>query len=52
VQTAVEDAQPRPVSPRYHEFSDVVVKHVSAFLDEGRDLTRRFAEEMAEALGI
>ncbi len=52
VQTAVEDAQPRPVSPRYHEFSDVVVKHVSAFLDEGRDLTRRFTEEMAEALGI
>ena len=52
VQTAVEDAQPRPVSPRYHEFSDVVVTHVSALLDAGRDLPREFTDEMAKALGI
>jgi multiple sugar transport system substrate-binding protein len=52
VQTAVEDAQPRPVSPKYHEFSDVVVTHVSALLDAGRDLPREFPDEMAEALGI
>lgn len=52
VQGAVEKAQPRPVSPRYSAFSTVVVEHVSALLDDGRDLTDEFTDDMAKALGI
>ena len=52
VQAAVEKAQPRPVSPKYSDFSRVVVTYVAGLLDEGRDLTTDFTDDMAKALGI
>jgi multiple sugar transport system substrate-binding protein len=48
---AVEQARPRPICPRYPEFSAAFVPHMKRLLEQGMDLTTRFVEDIHNALG-
>ncbi|MET0423426.1 MAG: ABC transporter-binding protein [Actinoplanes sp.] len=50
IRYAVEASRPRPMLPKYAEFSRQFADHTHAYLYQGEQLTQRFVADMQEAL--
>jgi multiple sugar transport system substrate-binding protein len=50
IRGAIESARPRPVHRQYLDFSEVVLEHMTRFLNGVADLPSRFVDDMRAAL--
>lgn len=51
IRDAVEDARPRPITPRYQEFSEAMFRHFEKFVG-GADLSTTFIDDIRKTLNL